>query len=52
MTVDQLARAFAANPKLLATAEDCWLYTNRHLKLARELQARARLLADYLQKRG
>lgn len=51
MSVEQLTTAFAANPELLATAENYWLYTNRHLKLTRELQARARQLADYLQKR-
>lgn len=51
MTIEQLSSAFAANPKLLATAENYWLYTNRHLKLTRDLQARARQLADYLQKR-
>ncbi len=51
MTVDQLSAAFSANPELLATAENYWLYTNRHLKLTRELQGHARSLADDLQKK-
>jgi len=50
LTVDQLSTAFAANPKLLATAENYWLYTNRHLKLTRELQKQAEHLADSLQR--
>lgn len=52
MTVDQLSAAFAGNPELLATAENYWLYTNRHLKLTRELQAQARSLVNYLQKKN
>lgn len=48
MSADQLSAAFAANPELLAAAENYWLYTNRHLKLARELQGKARDLAEYL----
>lgn len=51
MTVDQLSTAFAGNPELLATAQNYWLYTNRHLKLTRELQAQARNLVDYLQEK-
>jgi cbb3-type cytochrome oxidase subunit 3 len=49
MTVDQLTEAFAANPELLATAQNYWLYTNRHLKLTRELQVQARQLAESLE---
>jgi hypothetical protein len=49
MSVDQLTAAFAANPELLATAQNYWLYTNRHLKLTRELQAQARQLAEALE---
>lgn len=52
MTVDQISAAFGANPELLATAENYWLYTNRHLKLTRELQAQARSLADYLRRKS
>ena len=37
-----------ASPELLATAQNYWLYTNRHLKLMRELQAQARALATEL----
>ena len=48
MSTDQLSAEFAANPELLATAENYWLYTNRHLKLTRELQGQARELAEYL----
>jgi hypothetical protein len=49
MNVDQLTAAFAANPQLLAAAQNYWLYTNRHLKLTRELQAQARELAEALE---
>ena len=48
---DQLTAAFASNPELLATAQNYWLYTNRHLKLTRELQAQARRLAETLDSR-
>lgn len=51
LTVDQLSSAFATHPELLATAENYWLYTNRHLKLTRALQGQARELADYLERR-
>jgi hypothetical protein len=50
MTHDQLSAAFQANPELLATAQNYWLYTNRHLKLTRELQAQARELANFLER--
>ena len=40
----------AADPELLATAQNYWLYTNRHLMLTRELQAQARQLAESLEK--
>ena len=46
----QLAAQFASSPRLLATAQNYWLYTNRHLKLTRELQAQARDLAAFLDK--
>jgi hypothetical protein len=52
MTADHLSIAFATNPELLATAENYWLYTNRHLKLTRELQAKARSLVDYIQEKN
>ncbi len=50
LSPDQLAAQFASSPRLLAAAENYWLYTNRHLKLSRELQAQARDLATYLEK--
>lgn len=50
ITIDQLAAAFAADPELLSTAENYWLYTNRHLKLTRELRAQARELAESLER--
>lgn len=52
MTVDEIAGAFAANLELLATAENYWLYTNRHLKLMRGLQTQARQLAETIDKRS
>lgn len=52
MTVLQLASALAANPELRATAENYWLYTNRHLKLMHDLQREARMLAGDIQRRG
>lgn len=45
MTLDEMSAVFAENPELLATAQNYWLYTNRHLKLMRDLQAQARELA-------
>lgn len=46
MAIDEISAAFAASPELLATAQNYWLYTNRHLKLTRALQAQARELAS------
>ena len=51
MGVDEISSAFAANPELLATAQNYWLYTNRHLKLMRSLQAQARDLAASLERK-
>ena len=51
MTVRELASALAANPELRATAENYWLYTNRHLKLMHDLQQEAKVLADGIQGR-
>ena len=47
-TSDQLSAEFAANRRLLATAQNYWLYTNRHIKLSRELRAQALDMADYI----
>jgi hypothetical protein len=51
MTVDEISAAFAASRELLATAQNYWLYTNRHIKLLRELQVQARELAESLERR-
>lgn len=51
MSVEQITAAMAANPEMLATAQNYWLYTNRHLKLARNLQAQAKKLAAWLEGR-
>jgi hypothetical protein len=51
LSVEQLTAALAADPEMLATAQDYWLYTNRHLKLARDLQAQAKALAEWLEGR-
>jgi len=48
MSVDEISAAFAASSELLATAQNYWLYTNRHLRLMRALQAQAHGLADAL----
>jgi hypothetical protein len=53
MTLEEMSVAFASNPELLATAQNYWLYTNRHLKLMRDLRSRAQALVDELDhKRG
>ena len=46
--VPTIVSAFATSPELLASGENYWLYTNRHLKLVRALQAQARELASSL----
>ena len=51
MTAHELATVFEANPELRATAENYWLYTNRHLKLMHDLQREAKMLADGIQGR-
>ncbi len=38
-----------ANAPLLATAQNYWLYTNRHLKLIGELRGEAEALARHLE---
>lgn len=49
MTADDLVKALDADAEFRATAENYWLYTNRHLKLMRELRAQAQSLSDSLQ---
>jgi hypothetical protein len=47
MSAAQMVSSFAGDPALLAAAKNYWLYTNRHLKLMRDLRAAAeQLLAD------
>lgn len=41
--------AIGANARLLATAQNYWLYTNRHLKLIGELCGDAERLAGHLE---
>lgn len=48
MTAGELAAVVAANPELRATAQNYWLYTNRHLKLLHELRRQARGLSEQL----
>ena len=52
MSVEQITAALARDPEMLATAQNYWLYTNRHLKLARDLQKQAKGLAEWLETRG
>jgi hypothetical protein len=44
-----LAERFSGSPEMLAAARNYWLYTNRHLRLMRELRVKAMALADRLQ---
>lgn len=44
-----LAEQFSENPELLAAAKNYWLYTNRHLKLMKDLRIEARALANKIQ---
>ena len=50
--VERIVFALASSPELLASAENYWLYTNRHLKLVRALQAQARELAGALERKS
>ena len=36
-----LAAIFGRRPQLLAAAKNYWLYTNRHLKLVKDLRSEA-----------
>ena len=44
-----LAERFSGSPEMLAAARNYWLYTNRHLRLMRELRVKAMTLANRLQ---
>lgn len=45
----ELAARFAASPALMAAAKNYWLYTNRHLKLMKDLRAEAGELAKSIE---
>ena len=51
-TMAQYVAILRANAPLLATAQNYWLYTNRHLKLIGELRADAERLAAHLEANG
>ncbi len=44
-----LARRYSEEPELMAAAKNYWLYTNRHLKLMKELRTEAVALANKIQ---
>lgn len=48
----ELAARFGADPALLAAAKNYFLYTNRHLKIMRELKAEAEGLAASIEDAG
>lgn len=45
-----LAEQFSENPELLAAAKNYWLYTNRHLKLMKDLRINASALTSTIQR--
>jgi hypothetical protein len=45
----ELARRFGEDARLLAAARNYWLYTNRHLKIMRELRRSAEDLAGKIE---
>jgi hypothetical protein len=50
MPPSALAVRFSRNPGLMAAAANYWLYTNRHLKLMRDLRIEAVALASAIQR--
>ena len=48
-TLAEFVALLHANAPLMATAQNYWLYTNRHLKLIGELRAEAERLAQHLE---
>lgn len=44
-----LAEQYSKHPELLAAAKNYWLYTNRHLKLMKDLRTEASALANKIQ---
>lgn len=47
---DELVKAFAGNPRLLAAAKNYWLYTNRHLKVMKALRQDADALVARIER--
>ena len=45
----ELANAFGADARLIAAAKNYWLYTNRHVKLMRDLRVKAEALLARLE---
>lgn len=46
MSPEALATFFAEDPAMLAAAKNYWIYTNRHLKLMKDLRAIAAMLRE------
>jgi hypothetical protein len=51
MPAEELARVFGQDDQLLAAAKNYWLYTNRHLKVMKELRTDSERLASHLEQR-
>lgn len=51
MPAAEIAAIFRGDKQLLAAAKNYWLYTNRHLKLMKELRAEAEQVAANLEQR-
>jgi len=49
---DDMAAIFGGSPQLLAAAKNYWLYTNRHLKLVKDLRSEAVSLAETLERKA
>jgi len=49
---DDMAAIFGDSPQLLAAAKNYWLYTNRHLKLVKDLRSEAVSLAETLERKA
>ena len=47
----ELASRYSNNPELMAAAKNYWLYTNRHLKLMKDLRSEAEALASKIPQR-
>jgi hypothetical protein len=49
---DDMTVIFGGSPQLLAAAKNYWLYTNRHLKLVKDLRSEAVSLAETLERKA